>query len=368
MIRKNCFIFNYAPHYRYEIFKLIDSEIEGDFYFGDKTYTQIKKIEYLSFNNFIKELRFIKVFRRFYFLLGQSLLSFKNYDNYIITGQPYNLSSWTLLFFNKILGKKSFIWNHGWYGNESGTQKILKKLQFSLIDGYFTYGNYAKKIMISEGLKPEKIHVIYNSLSYSVQLKLRSKLVKTDIYKNFFKNDYPVLFFIGRLTKVKKLHLLISAMKESFSKGMYYNLVFIGDGEESKLLKKMSMDLDLSGNIWFYGKCYQEDKIGELVYNANLCVSPGNIGLTAIHSLTYGCPSITHNDFTKQMPEFEAIVKNKTGDFFEVNNAESLSLTINNWLKNFPVKTDNQIVDCYKIIDTLYNPINQLVILKKVLR
>ena len=66
-----------------------------------------------------------KTLAKFYFLKGQTRLSFANYSHYIITGQPFNLSAWGLLILNRFKGKKTFIWNHGWYGNES----FLKKTQ-----------------------------------------------------------------------------------------------------------------------------------------------------------------------------------------------------------------------------------------------
>ncbi len=69
------------------------------------------------------------------------------------------------------------------------------------------------------------------------------------------------------------------------------------------------------GRIWLYGACYDEEIIGELIFNAQLCVSPGNVGLTAMHSLVYGTPVITHNNFSNQSPEFEAIIDGKTGSF-----------------------------------------------------
>lgn len=71
-------------------------------------------------------------------------------------------------------------------------------------------------------------------------------------------------------------------------------------------------------NVWFYGSCYDEQTNAELIYNADMCVAPGNVGLTAIHAMTFGCPVITHSDFKWQMPEFEAIHPGKTGDFSSV--------------------------------------------------
>ena len=58
-------------------------------------------------------------------------------------------------------------------------------------------------------------------------------------------------------------------------------------------------NLNLQDQIWFYGACYDESKLGELIFNADLCVSPGNVGLTAVHSMGYGTPVITHNNFAQ---------------------------------------------------------------------
>ena len=120
-------------------------------------------------------------------------------------------------------------------------------------------------------------------------------------------------------------------------------------------------------NEWFYGECYDEILISELIYNADLCVSPGNVGLTVIHSLSFGTPVITHNNFSNQMPEFEAIEQGVTGDFFEENSIESLEQIITKWLSFNPSKTEEMINRCYEIVDIKYNPNYQMSILSNVL-
>lgn len=212
---KVCCILNYAPHYREEILLLMDNELNCDFYFGNKTYVDIRKVDYVKFKGNVNELEFKKLYQNYYFLKKQIGLSFKDYQYYIITGQPYNISSWILILLNKIRGKKTFIWNHGWYGREGLLKKIIKKIQFKCISGYFLYGNFAKKNMETEGFDKNKLHVIFNSLHYQKQLKVRSELIKTSIFSDHFKNRYPVLVFIGRLTTIKKLDMLLEAMKLS---------------------------------------------------------------------------------------------------------------------------------------------------------
>lgn len=366
MSKEICFVLNFAPHYREEIFHLIDETFNCDFYFGNRTYTSIKKMNYGKLN-LVRELKFIKLFNRFYLLKGQAGLSFKKYRKYVITGQPYNASAWFLLVLNKLMGKKTFIWNHGLYGNENFLNLIIKKLQFKLASGYLLYGQYAKEIMIQNGFRKEKLHVIYNSLLYKEQLQVRNSLNFTDIYKTHFSNNLPIVIFIGRLTRIKKLDLLIEAMKLSFNEGFFYNVVFVGDGSEKERLQTEVSKNGLDKSVWFYGNLYSEPKIGELLYNADICASPGNVGLTAIHALNYGCPVLTHNNFTEQMPEFEAIKQGINGDFFEEGNVNSLKEKIENWILKHSNKDNNLLNDCYKIIDENYNPEFQITLLKKIL-
>jgi glycosyltransferase involved in cell wall biosynthesis len=361
---KICLIYNFAQHYRTDIFSLLDKELNVDFYFGDKM-DDVKKMDYSLLSNFKSELKNIKIFSAIYWQKGAVSLLFKDYDKYIILGEYYCISTWCILLFSKFANKKIYLWSHGWYGNENFIKKVIKKLFFNLSDGLFLYGDYAKKLMIKEGFREQNLHVIYNSLNYNNQLLIRERLHTTSIYSNHFKNDYPVLIFIGRLTKVKKLIQLISAAKQLKERDVNVNLVFVGKGVEEDNLKSEIQKIDYN-NCWFYGNCYEEERIGELIYNATICVSPGNVGLTAMHSLVYGTPVITHSDFPSQMPEFEAIKENISGSFFIKDSDADLANKIQKCLSKFENR-ENARVDCYKIIDEKYNPHFQLDVIKRVL-
>ena len=56
--------------------------------------------------------------------------------------------------------------------------------------------------------------------------------------------------------------------------------------------------------------CYNEEANAELLYNASVCVCPAEVGLTAIHSLLFGTPVVSNDNFDEQMPEFESIIPN----------------------------------------------------------
>jgi len=364
MKNKICLIYNYAQHYRTDIFCLMDKELPIDFVFGDK-YLDVKKMDYSLLKNFKKEVKNITFFMKpIYYQKGVLKLIFTNYSSYLILGETICVSTWVMLFICKVLNKKVYFWTHGWYGKETLIRKTLKKIFYSLSNGIFLYGDYAKSLMIKEGFNEKKLHVIYNSLSYDSQKKERKALGVSDIYFNKFNNRHKNLVFIGRLSKVKRLDMILDALKILKSKNKYYNLTLIGEGETKNNLKQIVKQFNLEECVWFYGESFNENELSNLIFNADLCVSPGNVGLTAIHSLTYGTPVITHNNFPYQMPEFEVIKLKKTGIFFEFGNVISLANKIQCWF-NENNNREKVREACYEVVDKKFNPYYQIEIFKK---
>lgn len=365
--RKVACIFNYPAHYRENIFLKMEKNLDCDFYFGNIEEGNINKINHKLFNNTIVYLNTKKLFKNFNWISGMVPILFKEYDKYILTADPFILSNWFFLMLNIPLKNKIYLWGHGWYGREGKVKKIVKILFFKLCDGVFLYGNYAKKLMESEGIDSKKLHVIYNSLDYELQLKIRKKLQLSSTFQDIFKNNYPVIIFTGRLTKVKNIDLLIESHNLLNKKGIKLNVFILGEGSEKSVLEKLVIEKGLEKHYWFYGECYDEHKIGDFFYNSLVCVSPGNVGLTGIHSMAYGCPVITHNNFSKQMPEFEAIESLKTGYFFNEGDVQDLSNCILTCLNNsFNREKIRQ--NCFKVVDKYYNPNYQIELLNKVLK
>lgn len=367
-MKRICLIYNYAHHYRTNIFTLMDKEFPIDFYFGDK-YLDVKKMDYSLLINYkyeVKNKTFIK--KPLYFQKGVLKLLFnRDYKLFLMLGEYICASTWLMLLFSKLFRKRIYLWSHGWYGKETKIREIIIKIFFSMAEGIFLYGNYAKQLMIEKGFDETKLHVVYNSLSYDQQIILRNHINKSNIYFDKFNNNNKNLIFVGRLTKIKKLDLLIEALNILNLGEKYFNLTFIGEGEEMDNLIDLTKRFNLQENIWFFGASYDENELSNLIYNADLCVSPGNVGLTAIHAMTYGTPVITHNYFEYQMPEFEAIIENQTGAFFTYNNSSSLAKVIEDWFLNNPNR-ERVRQSCYNIIDNHYNPHFQVDIFKENLK
>ena len=366
---KICLITNYASHYHLAKWQLMAETFDIDFVF-DSDVSKAKGIKSMDLSQ-IRE-RVVNV-SNFYFgdhMIWQSgviKLAFKaNYNKFIVIDEKTCFSSWILaaiIFFKK---NKKFYWGdgHGWYGREGFFKRIIKKTAFLVSNGEFVYGNFSKKIMINNGLRADKIWVVHNSLNYSEQLQFRNNI--TNLYKDHFGNENPVLVFIGRLIKDKKLGLILSAMESLRAKGFECNCVLIGDGEMKNELIQETLRKKLEKDVWFFGACYSEEEISVLLTNADLCVSPGSIGLTAIHSMAYGTPVITHNNFPYQGPEFEAVIPDITGNFFEEDNVSSLSNVIFDWFSSFKNREEIR-NNCYLEIDNGWTPEFKVNIFKKVL-
>lgn len=362
---KLCCIFRRPALYREPIHRLMDKEFDIDWYFGDKK-EDIKCYD-VSIHEHCTILAVKELVGSLYYAKGETRLLFKKeYNTFLMLNSTHNVSVWLFAFCKRLFfkrKKKLYYWCHGWYGKENGMERLIKKFLFSAADGIFTYGEYARDLMIKEGIDGNKIFPIHNSLNYESQLELRDSGLKTNIFVDHFGNEFPVLIFIGRLTPVKELDKIILAMAILLKRGYDFNLVLVGDGMEKKKLESLTNENCLSNRVWFYGACYDEKTNAELIYNADLCVAPGNIGLTAMHCLVFGTPAITHNNFEWQMPEFEAIKESVTGAFFERGNAEALADAIHLWFASHQDREQTRRA-CYEEIDAKWTPEFQIEVLK----
>ena len=367
---KLCLVFNIASRYREAIYRLIDQSYPCDWYFGINT-TDIKEFD-LSLLHSVRKVREWRVpHTPFCYQRGiPALLWRREYQTFFMLGDMYSLSSWVVLLSRKLFfpKKKIYFWTHGWYGKETAIRKFLKKIYFKAADGVFLYGNYAKRLMVKEGFDERKLFVIHNSLDYDKQLSLRKQLQPSSLYHDRFGNGHPNLVFIGRLTGVKRIDLLLRAMAHLNERGCWLNLTLVGDGTERESLTSLARNLGIESQVWFYGACYDERRNAELIYNADLCVSPGNVGLTAMHTMMFGCPVITHDNFPYQMPEFEAIRQGETGDFFHYGDIASLEDCIGQWLEKHRDDREEVRKACFHEIDTQWNPHFQMEVVRENLK
>lgn len=350
---------------------IYSNELDFEFYFTTKDFKGIKgiKINEHYKNKEQKKFHYVKnyVFNGILFWQSGIIKTcvFKKYEGVIFLGEANIISTWIASVIARIRGKKVIFRGHGLYGNEKGIKLFLRKMFYKIPSENLIYSEGAKKRLIEKGFSENKTHVIYNSLQYTYQKELFDKFQNGKIKKDwdFFGTNHPVLFFLGRLTKIKKIDLLVKSVIELNKDKAKFNLLIIGDGEEYQNLKNIALKLIENGQCYFTGNVYEEEKLANYIYYSDLCISPGNIGLTAIHSLTYGTPVATHNNSLRQGPEHEIIQDFVNGFYFQENNSLSIVENTIKWFKQ-QQKVDKKLLR--QPIDLKYNPNYQFDLLKRI--
>jgi len=257
----------------------------------------------------------------------------------------------------RLAGKQVFFWSIGWYHEDSRLYSWLKRRFFGLAHGLLLYGRTAKKIAVSQGFVPEKVHVVYNSLDYETQKIERANVTQaqTDAVREklFDHPEWPIAICISRLMHKRRLDWLFEAAAKLKEQGHPLNILLVGEGDEKEKLEKMARELDVP--VCFYGACYDEQVLANLTMAANVTVAPGMVGLTAMQSLAFGTPVITHNATMLQSPESEVIIPGYNGDLFKHGDTDDLAACIKRWTQSVGVD-DQTRRRCHEVIDRFYNP------------
>lgn len=346
--QKICCFFNYNPHYRLPIYKEMSEKLDCDFYFGDSVFERIEPFDPGKLKGFQHLLKAHKA-GNYIWHSGISSLFRKEYTHYIITATPVILSCWPVILYAKLTGKKVLCWSHGL--NREVTKpfwKLYDRILFGSMDGILLYNRHNLQYMEKLGCDPDRIRIIHNSLDSDRQTALFQAMEAgadgsagtMDIYSRHFGNDDPVIIYIGRIQKRKKLELLVEAVRmlNSEESGHGVNLAIVGDGSDGGEIARLVANYELEDRVWFYGPSYDEKTNAELLYHAAACVCPAAVGLTAIHALSYGTPVITNDNLRTQMPEFEAITEGVTGSFFREDDAADLCARIKHWTSQSPTQ------------------------------
>jgi len=298
-------------------------------------------------------------FYRSKYLLQNGVLELalrRDINTIIYLGDANFITTWISAIFARLSGKRVLFWTHGWLKYESGLKSKVRNRFYKLAHGLLLYGNRAKEIGIRNGFDPNNLYVIYNSMDYALQKKYRDRINYDQLCeirkKMFSKYNCPIIICTGRLIKERKLEVLFQSLHFLKSKGLEANLLLVGEGPEHQILQEEAESMRLT--VKFFGECYDEKILSSLIMASNLTVSPGRMGLTAIHSLAYGTPVVTHANFDQQVPEVEAIIPGENGDLFRQDDYIDLANVIEKWVsRNWP--DDDLRKKCYGVVEKYYN-------------
>jgi len=347
-MKRICLVYTHLPHYRIPVFRELLESTEFDYTFYYDPVGIDSSIVSGEINDKAKKIRTFK-FGRLMFQPGALILSIiGKYDGYIFLGNPYIISNWLIFIILRFRNRKIFLWTHGWINDDDGLKDYLRTFYYRLANYLMLYGERARDIGIKKGFSKENMSVIYNSLNYSLQADIRVRINNPTKEKLFF-------LFVGRITSESKLDIAIEAMALINKRHSEVKLLIVGDGVEVEKLKLLSKIRN--ANVLFEGGTYQEEKLGDFFMRAVAVISPGKVGLLAMHAFAYGVPVITIGNPKIQMPEYEIIEDGITGSLCSELTAESFATKMEFWLHSKEKEATS--VACIKAIEEKYTPQKQ---------
>ncbi len=356
--RKVAIVYPFFAHYRAPVLRELMTNGLHDYYFLGDADDPTASIKCMDFHG---NPRFIPTHSRHLNsaimwqggLLRASLNG--GFDCYIFLGNATWPATWLAALMARMRGRRVLFWTHGWTRPDRGLKRAFRAAFYRIAHGLLLYGHYARDIGIRMGFAPARLQVIYNSLDFELQHRLLERIGDDDrihTRQRLFGSSDPVVLASARLTRVKRFDLLIRALG-IVNRTRRVNLLLIGDGPERESLAALAARERV--HAVFNGACYDEARLAELFSIANVTVSPGNVGLTCMHSLAYGVPVITHDDAADQMPEWEAIAPGVTGDFFKKESEQSLAIAIEAWTRTTWVPASTR-RSCTESIRAKYHP------------
>jgi glycosyltransferase involved in cell wall biosynthesis len=286
----------------------------------------------------------------------------RRFSTLVFLADPHFPATWLAAALARLRGKRVLFWTHGWLRREGLAKRWMRRRFFALAHRLLLYGRGARRLGLAEGFAAERLHVIYNSLDQEAQALAQAGWEDADrlaLREAYFPGDVdtPVVVCTTRLVRVRRLDLLLEAVALLARRGRRVNVLLVGDGPERPALAAQAAALGV--RVHFAGACYDEVQLARYVACANCTVAPGKVGLTAMTSLGFGVPVLSHGDAEDQMPEWEAIVPGLTGDCFAPGDAQAIAEAIAHWTEA-PLPTPEVRRACRAVIERFYNPENQV--------
>ncbi len=146
----------------------------------------------------------------------------------------------------------------------------------------------------------------------------------------------PMLLFVGRLTYLKNVHLIVKALSALKRRGKKFSMLMVGSGEDEKKLRELVKKLELDEIVKFAGKVMDRGELSKIYSSCDLFVFPSvydNSPLVVREAAACGLASL----LIKGSNSAEGIIDGENGILAE-ERVEDIALAISDALTNADLK------------------------------
>lgn len=189
-------------------------------------------------------------------------------------------------------GKTSLMLDDFQKSKKKGKVRMIYKLQSWVCrnaDGIIVPSQYLAGVVSGWGVKPQKIHVIYNGTDFQpAELTKEGARKKIGISGN-------ILLSVGRLVPWKGFRMLVKIMPQLLEINQFFRLIIVGDGSEKNKLEAMVKNLGLEKKVYLVGKKNQSELATYLAAADIFVLNTGYEGFShqIIEAMRAGVPIIT---------------------------------------------------------------------------
>lgn len=240
-------------------------------------------------------------------------------DLVVVCGAPRALTTLLLLLKIRLKGARSIWWGQYWSATSKTWRQRLRIWLSQLADGLIFYSDDEVERFRSDGWRHRgPVGALNNGIAIDDVVRLRHSYLVAKRRRN--------LLFIGRLTAKANLDLLLKAMADTVLSDVHLHV--IGAGGEERVLRELAEANGLTSRITWHGGTTDEARIACVANRCAAFVYPGQVGLSLIHAMAYGLPTVVHGDRLRQMPEIAAFVEGDTGISFEPGSHAALAQAV----------------------------------------
>jgi glycosyltransferase involved in cell wall biosynthesis len=204
------------------------------------------------------------------------------------------------------------------YALDSFIFRSLKRWTISRTRSFCVVSNAMKSKAIDIGIEAARIHIM------PMGVDLIHKFVPVDDVE---RNENR-LIFVGRLVEKKGVGILLQAMQSVIEKYHDAQLVIVGDGPLSGILKQYTSDVGLENHVKFLGS-QPHDNLPQLYSSAGIAIIPSviagsgdqeGLGLVTIEALGCGCAVVV-----SALEAILDVVDSNTGILVKPGDADDLA-------------------------------------------